>query len=501
MDLTIIGGYMTRAKTLLKLSSSLLFILSVLLLIPLVIAWYYQETSTVYHSFVIAAAISAGLAILFRIITRKHTAQLDLATSMILCTVSWVVLSLLGAVPFMIGLNKTFIDALFEAVSGFTTTGITVFQGLDSMSPAILFWRSLIQWLGGLGILTFFLFVTANSEGNLWNLFSAEGHKISSARPVPNVYRTISFFWMIYGAYTVIETIMLKLLGLSFFDAIIHSLTTLSTGGFSNHDASIAYYQQTGYGNYRLIEYTIIFFMFLGGVNFLIHYKMILEDRRAFFKDAEAKVYTGIILVFSGITLFGIWMLRGIGSSNIEESIRKVLFQIVSVMTTTGFGTEDIGSEFFPAVTKQLFIILMIVGGCVGSTAGGVKVLRVVILQKLLKREVNKLTLSSHAILPVTVDKQVVKNDEILRVTSIIFGWILLIAVGSGITALFTDLGPFESFSGMTSAVGNIGPFYFSVDKMASLSWVVKLTYIIGMLAGRLELLPIYILLSKKAWK
>lgn len=492
---------MARLRTLLKLSSSLLMILSILLLVPLLVAWYFAEPVEVYNAFIIAAAISLGLGGIFRIITMKHKTKLDLTTSMILCTISWVVLSLVGAIPFIIGLNKSFIDGFFESVSGFTTTGITVFQGLDGMSPAIMFWRSLIQWLGGLGILTFFLFVTANSEGDLWNLFSAEGHKISSSRPVPNVYRTIKYFWGIYGAYTVIEMFILWGLGLRFFEAMIHSLTTLSTGGFSNHDASIAYYEQAGYANYRLIEYTIVFFMFLGGINFLIHYKMIMEDRLALFKDKEAKIYMKIILGFSGVTFLGIGMLRGLPLNELEVTVRKTLFQMVSVMTTTGFGTEDIGSEFFPVITKQLFIVLMIVGGCVGSTSGGVKVLRVIVMEKLLKREVTKLTIPGKAVLPVTVDKTVVNNEEVLRITSIIFGWFLLIGVGSGVTALFSDLGPFEAFSGMASAVGNIGPFYFSVAKMASLSWVVKLTFIIGMLAGRLELLPIYILLSRRAWK
>lgn len=492
---------MTRLKTLLRLSSSLLFVFALLLLLPLVIAHIFDESFIIFQTFLIASLFSFLLAIIFRLLTRKHIPQLDLRTSMVLCSLSWVLLSIVGAIPFIIGLEKSIIDSLFEAVSALTTTGITVFQGLDDMSPAIMFWRALMQWLGGLGILTFFLFITANSEGDLWNLFGAEGHKINSSRPVPNVYRTITYFWAIYALFTVTEAILLKVLGLSIFDSILHSLTTLSTGGFSNHDASIAYYQIAGYKNYKLIEYTITFFMFLGGTNFLIHYKVLKEDRFAFLKDRESKAYVKIIFTFIVITMLGIYLLGNLNLSNLEESFRKTIFQIVSVMTTTGFGTEDIGSSFFPTITKQLFILLMLIGGCVGSTSGGLKVLRVVILNKLLKREVNKLSLPAKAVTPVTVDKHVVQNEEILRITSIVFGWILLIVIGSGITALFSDLGPFEAFSGMASAVGNIGPFYFSVEKMASLSPIIKTTFMVGMLAGRLELLPVYILLSKRAWK
>jgi trk system potassium uptake protein TrkH len=184
-----------------------------------------------------------------------------------------------------------------------------------------------------------------------------------------------------------------------------------------------------------------------------------------------------------------------------EESFRKTIFQMVSVITTTGFGTEDIGSSFFPTITKQLFIILMIVGGCVGSTSGGLKIMRVIILNKLIKREVTKIHLPSKAVIPVTVNKNVIRTEELMRVAGLVFSWILFIGIGAGITAIFSDLGAFESFSGMASAVGNIGPFYFSVTKMISLSPVIKFTYIIGMLAGRLELLPIYILLSLRSWR
>lgn len=351
------------------------------------------------------------------------------------------------------------------------------------------------------GYSLFFLFVTASSEGELWKLFGAESHKIRASRPVPNIYRTIKYFWSIYAAYTLLEILILWALGLDGFEAVIHSFTTLSTGGFSNHDASIGYYRMAGYRNYIWIEYTFILFMFFGGVNFLVHYRMIREDRLAFFKDMESKYYIRTILGFVSLTLIGIGMHRGISFENLEEIIRKVLFQVVSIMTTTGYGTEYIGSPFFPAVTKQLFIILMIVGGCVGSTAGGIKVLRLMVLEKLLGREVNKLTMPNRAVIPVTVNKMPIQQEEILRIAAIVFGWLLLIGIGAGITALFSDLGPFEAFSGMASAVGNIGPFYFDVEKMASLSWVIKLTYIVGMLAGRLELLPIYILVSKRVWK
>jgi trk system potassium uptake protein TrkH len=170
-------------------------------------------------------------------------------------------------------------------------------------------------------------------------------------------------------------------------------------------------------------------------------------------------------------------------------------------MTTTGFGTQAIGSDFFPSIAKQIFILLMIIGGCVGSTAGGIKVIRAVVLNKLFKRELRKNFYPKHSVLPVKIDKTILADEEVTKIPSLVYGWLLLIVIGAGITALFSDLDAFQAFSGMASAVGNIGPFYFSVNKMASLSPVIKLTYIIGMLAGRLELIPIFLLFNKNAWK
>jgi trk system potassium uptake protein TrkH len=489
-----------RLISVLRVTSSLLFVESGLLLLPLFFSFLYREDQLYFITFLISSLITLLFGIFLRVVTHKQKTKMDLATSMLLTSFSWFILSLFGSIPFMIGLDKSFIDALFESVSGFTTTGITVFEGLDYYPHSIMFWRSLIQWLGGLGILTFFLFVTTSSEGDLWQLFSSEGHKIGSTRPFPNIYHTIKVFWIIYGAFTLIETIVLTLLGLSPFEAFIHSLTTLSTGGFSNHDASIAYYANAGFTHYKAIEYTITFFMLLGGINFFVHYKWIKEDHFYWFKDIETKTYLNIILIFSFITILGMILMNGF-NINYEESFRKTIFQMVSLITTTGFGTEDIGSSMFPTVTKQLFIVLMIIGGSVGSTAGGLKIMRFIILNKLIRREVDKIYLPRKAIVPVSINGNIIGQDEVMRVSGIVFSWIMLIGIGAGITAMFSDLDAFQSFSGMASAVGNIGPFYFSVSKMASLSPVIKITYIIGMLAGRLELLPIYILLSIRAWR
>jgi len=490
-----------KIKGILKIQSSLFIILGFILLIPLIICFINKESSEMYYTYLLSSGISFGVGILLRTMTNKTKIKITLSTSMIICAVAWLSISLIGAIPFMIGIEKGFVDSFFESVSGFTTTGITVFQGLDDMPLSIIFWRSLIQWVGGLGILTFFLFVTFSGEGDIWQLFSAEGHKINSSRPVPNVFDTVKILWLIYGSLTILEAIILKFLGLSMFDALTHSMTSLSTGGFSGYDASIAYFAEAGYKNYKAIEYVITLFMLFGGMNFLIHYKIIFDTPRYLLEDTETKNYFKIILGFTALMIFSMYMMQIDIFSNIEEIFRKTIFQVVSVITTTGFGTQDIGSDFFPAFSKQLFLILMVIGGSVGSTSGGIKVIRITILSKLFKREIKKIRLPNKAVTPVVLSNSIISSDEIYRISGLFFGWLLIIFIGSGITAVFSDLDAFQSISGMTSAMGNIGPFYFSVEKMASLSPIIKLTYVFGMLAGRLEILPLLVLFSVKAWK
>jgi trk system potassium uptake protein TrkH len=451
------------------------------------------------YAFLLPSIFSFILGGIFYISTKKSKSNINLTTSMIICAIAWILISLVGSLPFMIGINKGFIDSFFEAVSGFTTTGITVFQGLDHMPLSIIFWRALIQWVGGLGILTFFLFVTFSGEGDIWQLFSAEGHKINSSRPVPNVFETVKILWLIYASLTIIETVLLLSVGMSFFDALTHSMTSLSTGGFSRYDASIAYFESAGY-NYKAIEYIITLFMLFGGMNFLIHYKVIFDTPKYLFKDVETKNYFKIIIGFTAIMIISMFFVNVDVVDNFEEIFRKTIFQVVSVITTTGFGTQDIGSNFFTPIAKQLFIVLMVVGGCVGSTSGGIKVLRITLLTKLFKREIDNIHLPPRAVKPVVLEGSIISNDEIYRIAGLFFGWLMIIVIGSGITAVFSDLDAYQSISGMASAMGNIGPFYFSVEKMATLSPIIKLTYIFGMLAGRLEILPILVLFSRRAW-
>lgn len=484
--------------TVFHLIGLLLLVLGGLLFIPLIMILIYHEYDQL-PVFMIPAFLS--LATGYCLYTFLKPGRLFFLQSMLVCGLSWVVLSLFAALPFFLGTSKPLLDCYFETVSGMTTTGITIYTRIGEMSHALIFWRSLIQWLGGLGMLTLFLAITFRSNGAYFHLFSAEAHKIDSARPTPSIFKTAAILWSVYAALTFLEMLILSILGMSAFDALCHSLTTLSTGGFSPYDSSIDYYRQAGFANYKAIEYVMTLFMFFGGVNFLVHYKALTGRFKEVFRDLELRAFLSILGGSVLLIMLNHFCFHIESLNNLEEVFRKTIFTVVSVITTTGYGTEDINNPFFPAMAKQILLILMLVGGCVGSTAGGIKTLRIVVLWRLFKNQILRLRLPRTAMCEVVIDKKIFPQEEVKRITGLFFGWLFLILVGGMITAAFTDLDSWQSFSGMFSAVGNIGPCYFSVQQMSELPGIVKITYILGMLAGRLEILPVLLLFSRKAWK
>ncbi len=483
---------------------ALLQVTGVLMLTPLLFHWLDKESlehglaAGVFY-IPAAAALVCGKA-LQRFIPRREISVRD---AMLITALGWVAVCLVGAIPFVTGLNASFIDAVFESVSGFTTTGITVLQGLDDMPRSILLWRSIIQWLGGLGILAFFLAVGFRSGSAASSLFSAEGHKIGGARPVPGIHNTVKALWKVYLVLTCGALVAFLMGGMDLFDAVCHTMTCVSTGGFSTHDASMGYYAQQGFTHAVFIEYAAVIFMLTGGINFLVHYKVFQGEISSLWRDFEMRWFWALVAGFTGVILADHFLhapLRD-GGESVAADFRAVLFQVSSMITSTGFATKDIGDPFFPAVAKQLFLVLMVIGGCVGSTAGGIKVLRLGILVNMLRNQVHKLTSTQRTVNPVTVSGQIIPNFELQRIGALLAGWLLLIGLGALATAWFSDLDGWQSLSGMTSAVGNMGPFYFSVAKMASLHWFIKFVYIIGMLAGRLEILPLIVLLSRRTWR
>ncbi|MBN2541629.1 TrkH family potassium uptake protein [bacterium] len=490
---------------------ALFIVLCWVLLLPLVILFLYEEIGEYGYqtllAFIIPSITSLFLGFALKTFFRKGTP--NVIQAMLICSLGWLGCSAIGAIPFVIGIKATYLNAYFETMSGFTTTGITMFTGLDQMPHSILFWRSLTQWLGGLGILTFFLAVTYQASG-AHRLFGAESHKFGAPRPVPGLANTVKILWSIYIGYTAFIVIALFIAKMPFFDSLCHTFTALSTGGFSPHDASIEFYRLTNHPNYIWFEYIIIAGMLMGGINFFIHYRFYNEGPRALMDNTEMKYWWGMIGLFVLVILGERFFVvnkdllfnpqTAFTFKQFEENFRITLFQVVSILTTTGFGTRDIGSPYFGTAARQLFLIMMVIGGCIGSTGGGFKVLRVSILFKLVKREVYRILGPRRAISNIIIDGKPVEQNEIKRITSLFFLWILFLCIGGMITGLFSKLDGYTSLSGMFSALGNIGPCFIPVKEMAQLHPVIKITYILGMLAGRLEIIPLLLLFSRKAW-
>ncbi len=498
-------------QTVLNFTGKILVVLGFILLTPLACVLIFHETDsglTTILSFVIpaAASLSTGLVLSMAFAPRS----MSNVRAMLICGAGWIACSAFGALPYVIGLGTGYLDAFFEAVSGFTTTGITMLSGLDDMPRSIIFWRSLTQWVGGLGILAFVLAIGVKGIG-AHRLFGAESHKIEMARPVPGMHNTIRILWMIYGGFTAAIIAALALAGMPVFDSICHSFTALSTGGFSPYDASIGHYEIAGYPHYRAIEYIVILGMILGGMNFLVHFKVVTGNVGALWKGTEVKYWWGIIFSFTVLIMLeryfrvlpgGQAQMGGEGFwAGLESSFRGTLFQVSSIISTTGFGTRDIGSPWFGSASRQLFLLLMFIGGCVGSTGGGFKVFRVAILTRIIRRELFRLRAPLGSVSTVVVDGEKIGMDEIQRVSGLFFAWAALIAVGGLITALLSDKGSYASLSGMFSAAGNIGPCYIPTGELPGLNPLIKITWIFGMLAGRLEILPLLLFLNPRSWR
>lgn len=504
-----------RFRVVLTFVGTILFFFGFLLLAPFFLSIVFtggtgQDVRAGTFTIPLFISLVVGSACRWQMKRWKGPRRIGRPEAMLICVMGWVAVSAVGAIPFARHLGVGYLDAYFEAMSGFTTTGITMLNGLDAMPASLLFWRSMTQWIGGLGILTFFLAVVFQG-GLSYGLFRAESHKIRGRRIAPGMWHTLKVLWLIYMLYTAVVMGGLYLCGMSLFDAVCHSLTCLSTGGYSTHDASVSYYQQAGYSHYVAIEYVIIFGMWAGGTNFLVHYRLVGGEIKSLWDSDEMRMWWIIlgtsVLVVLGSRLYVTHTAGGPGGDQLAAgdslgtSFRHSLFQVVAIATTTGYATRDIASDYFTTPARQVFLVLMLIGGCAGSTGGGLKVIRIVILWKLMARQIRKVFKPAASIELLLVDGKRVESEEAYRTAALLFAWLFLLLLGAMTTAALSRHGATESASGMFSALGNIGPCYISAEGMARLHPVIKLVYIAGMLAGRLEIIPILMLFSGRTWK
>ena len=473
------------------------------MLLAAVVSGIYQDGATL--SITLASITTMFVGVFSMYYTRGHKKEVKQKEGYIIVTFGWIIMSISGMLPYLFsGAVPGVTNAFFETVSGYTTTGASVVDDIEAMPEGILFWRSLTHWIGGMGIIVLAIAILPLLGIGGMQLFSAEAPGPSADKLHPRITDTAKRLWLIYFGYTIAETILLQIAGMSFFDAINHAMATLSTGGFSTKNASVAHWNDQ-----PLIQYIIIFFMFLAGSNFVLSYFVFKGKVQKVFKDEEFRYYAGFVIVFTIIVALVIYFKANITDitpgypmvlGKAESSFRHALFQIVSVITTTGFVSADF-TQWTPFLTI-FFFGLFFLGGSAGSTAGGIKVMRHVLIIKNGVLEFKR-TLHTNAIIPVRYNNKTVKEKIVYNIIGFFVLYMLLFIIGA---LVLGSLGlDFESaIGGAASSLGNVGPALGSLNPISnfnSLPVLAKWWCGFLMLAGRLELFTVLILLSPYFWK
>ncbi len=482
---------MTNYKIILQIAGVLLIVEAFFLMLCVPVALYNQEPSFIYLT---SSSIFTGLVgLLLWFLTRKRTTKnVTKREGYIVVSVSWIIFSIFGALPFYLsGEIPSYTDAFFETISGFTTTGATILTDIEAMPKGLMFWRCMTQWLGGMGIIVLSLAVLPILGIGGMQLFNAEVPGPTPDKLHPRIKETAKRLWGIYVLFTVLQAILLLLGNMEPFDAVCHAFTTMATGGYSTKQASIAHFDSA------YIQYIFIIFMFLAGTNFSLSYFALHGKFKQISNNEEFRFYLTIIGVFS-LVIAVILFINGY--SNPELSLRQSLFQVVSILTTTGYATVDY--LLWPPLLILLIFLLMFIGGSAGSTGGGIKIIRILLLLKNSMLEFKRL-IHPNAIIPVRLNKSGVPQEVITNVLA--FVMIYLFITGAGmifITALGYDLS--TSAGAVAATLGNIGPGIGKVGPthdFAHFPAIGKWFLSFLMLVGRLELFTILILFNPSFWK
>ncbi len=472
----------------LSILGRLLIVFSSAMVIPLTLAVINEDSSRMAFLFSIFITILLGLIFMKqkKISVRGIGAKEAIAT----VAAAWVLITILSALPYSLsGVVPTYIDALFEASSGLTTTGASVISDVESLPASILLWRSMTQWLGGMGIIVLFIILLPTGIGAV-HLFNAEVPGPVSERIMPRIRDTALILWKIYIFLTMVLILLLWLAGMGFFDAINHAFTTMATGGFSTKNTSIAYFDSL------LIETIISFFMILAGVNFGVFLLILSKKSLKPFRNTELLTYLMIIITAIFAIAASLWL--GAGQS-IQYAFRYALFQVASIATTTGYATADF--DAWPSLAKIVLLVLMFIGGCAGSTAGGMKVSRIILLVKSFRSDLKKI-IQPHEVTCIQLDGKPVDTNILNRVGVFFFIYILFFVLASIIMA-GTGLEPFDAMSAAAATLGSIGPGFGVVGPTttyAGISLFGKFILTICMLLGRLEFFTLLIIINPEFW-
>jgi len=478
-----------KHKVVFKSIGTVLCIEAASMLPSLIVALINHEKAAIAFALTIGIVAVIGAALLrlktpkTRIFTRDGFAIVSL---------SWILVTLFGALPFLLsGSIPSFIDALFETASGFSTTGASILRNVEALPKSLLFWRSSTHWLGGMGILVLMIAILPSTASTI-NIMIAESPGPSPGKLVPKIRETAKILYIIYIAMTAVLVVLLLLGGMPLFDALIHAFGTASTGGFSSRNASVGAY----YSVY--IDVVITVFLFLFGVNFTLYYYLFLKrDFKSVLRDEELRFYFGVVI--GAIVLIAL-NIKGTVYQTIGEAIRYASFQVTSIISTAGFATADF--NLWPSFSKIILVLLMLTGSCAGSTAGGIKCVRIVLLLKIIRREITRL-IHPNAVQPVKLNGRRVDEETLSGVMAFFFFWMLIIAVSVLIVSLDgKDL--VTSTTAVLATVNNVGPGLGAVGptgNFADFSALSKTVMSLCMLIGRLEVYPIMLLCFPSFWK
>ena len=475
-----------------RILSQIIGIEAVFLLPALGISLGYGEFQAA-EGFVLTLSIMAFVAGLLWLICRKASKQIGASEGMISVSLGWVVLSLFGCLPFFFSRQiPSFIDAFFEIVSGFTTTGASILSDVESLSKGLLYWRSFSNWLGGMGVLVFLLAIAptdSQGSGFTMHLLRAESPGPDVGKLVPRMKKTASILYLIYIGLTALDLILLLFGNMSFLDAICTAFSTAGTGGFGVRNDSFASFSP-------YIQNVTTVFMFLFGINFSCFYLLLLGNIKSIFKDEELRLYIGLAL--------GVILLIGLNIHHLYSSwadtFRHAAFQVSTIITTTGFATADF--DMWPMFSKGLLLLLMVVGACAGCTAGGLKCARLLLLFKSLGRNIRKLV-NPKKVQVVRINGRAVNETVIDHANAYLAAYVIIMII----SVLLISLDGFSTTTNITAVIAcfnNIGPGLEAVGPTCNFSGYSDLSKLVlswAMLAGRLEIFPMLVLFSKNTWK
>lgn len=475
-----------RSLVIYNILGSFLQVFAGLLLLPIALTFFYEESGIVLLSFVISGLFSFTFGTVLKRVGGNAEPTIKEALSS--TVIGWIIACLIGSIPFLIYLSP--VDAFFEASAGLTTTGMSLIENPEDLEKSILFWRSFMQWIGGLGILTFFMAVLRESGGVSRKLFSAESHKTDPGTIRPSLTKSILALWKVYTALTILAATTYYLLGASLFDSVAHSLSLLSTGGFSTMSGSIAGFNSVP------IELATTLFMIIGGVNFVLIYAFAKGNRMAFFRNSEFKLY---LKIFAFVALvLALDLMRNSYDVTMRLGL-DALFQAASIISSTGYSTMSVLT--FSAAVQFFLMGVMFVGGSLGSTAGGFKVFRLKVMYELFKTRIKAYSLPDTAINEVKIDKEIIETSTVRTISVIFFVWIMVVFVSSISIMLLENVSLMAALSGTVSAASNMGPLFMTEASISEFSTLSKIIWSITMLAGRLEMLPVLAIFNRQVVK